>query len=84
MKKILSYLGFVKNLYFWLGIFQVALGVACGICAYFLFFSDNPLFLRIVGCLILSVGSLGIIFGEGIPHVARAIKANNMMRDGTL
>lgn len=80
----MKYFGFVMNLYFWLGLLQVAIGVACGFCAYFLMLTGEPIFLRIVGCVILGIGSIGIIFGEGIPHIARAFKVNKMMREGTL
>ena len=79
MKKICYCFGFLRNLYFWLGLAQVFAGVAAGYGAYALAFrpSDDPLPLRIFGAVFLAVCCVGIILFEGIPHISRAFKANN-------
>lgn len=81
--KILLHFDFLTRIYFWLGILQIAIGVYCGYGCYALYQSDDPLILRIIGCVILGLSSVFIIFVEGISHISETIKANKNLLSQT-
>ena len=57
----------------WLGLLRVSIGVSCIIGCYFLFVSDEPLVLRIFGCLMMIIGVFGCLV-EGLPNIKEGIK----------
>ena len=61
--------GFIFNPYFIIGLLQFLVGAGCVVCCYFLFNSDEPLFLRIVGCLVMLLAA-----GSGLSSGWKKIK----------
>lgn len=72
----MRYFGFIRFPYFWLGVVQVAVGIGCAFAVLPLWRSDEPLFLRIFGCLLIALGCVGAVFFNGIPNIVKTVKAN--------
>lgn len=64
-------IGLLFNPYFLLGLIRIVLGLAMPYCIYMLFKSDEPVFLKIVGCLFLAFAMFGG-FISGIPHIRKS------------
>ena len=60
----------------WLGLFRFALGICAIFGAYFLFFSDDPLILRIFGSLLMIITLIACV-AEGTDDIKKGIKKAN-------
>ena len=65
MKKLRYLSGIFNYGCTWLGLFRIALGVGCSYGAYRLFLSDEALFLRIFGVLIMGLAVFGCLYAGG-------------------
>ena len=74
-QKLYHYFGFMKNLYFWVGVIRVFIGIICILCLYRLWVSDGAITTKIIISLILLICSFGC-FVEGIPYIKRTISSH--------
>ena len=62
-----------KNIYFWLGIIRLLIGIACIYSIYYIWNTDSKLIAKIAITLFGALGSFGC-YVEGVDALKKAIK----------